>query len=312
MSTPAQDFWNGVPEEILAHIFSYLPFEDRHMAFKVCQRWAKAISVHYVWKFTEISTEDMSEPCMQKQLQPFLFHMKHLKIVLDPYLGVCPRNFTQILNMLTWQSHEVQALCIVVVCCGEGLFFSSCPDILQSFRRLCDNPHKIDLQYLDLRETPFTLDNRLVRLIATSSPNLHTLLIHNHPVRIITLRPETIAEVLRVCPKLSALGVYYAMLSEEVFRELLKPSRGPSRFLDIFCEDMHHYIPERLWFALTERHSQLRVGLEFAPLVPVWRTYRILTPSIPVTDLQFSCRTYMVPQLRFVLQQDFGEAGLFF
>ncbi|XP_053127283.1 F-box/LRR-repeat protein 8-like isoform X2 [Hemicordylus capensis] len=300
MSTPTQDFWNYIPEELLVHIFSYLPFEDRHTAFSVCKRWAAALCIGSVWSSTEISCNprEMSQPCLLQSLHLFLRHIKHLKILLDQTRQLYRRNVTRILDMLTWQNQNVQALSIV--CSENKPFFYSCPDIMQSFRKICGNTGKIDLQYIDFRKTPFTLDNGLVRRIATSNPNLHTLLINNHPPRLIILRPKTIAEVLRVCPKLSALGVHHATLSEGVFRELLKPSRGPFRFLDIFCEGVERYIPEGVWSALTEKHPQLRVGLEFGPLVPTWKMSRILLPNIPVATLRFNCRTYMVQLIRFV------------
>ncbi|XP_053126430.1 F-box/LRR-repeat protein 8-like [Hemicordylus capensis] len=300
MSTPTKDFWNDVPEEILAHIFSYLPFKDRHMAFDVCQRWFKAVSVPSVWSFTEIrcNTENMSEDDMLRRLQQFLCSIKHLKIVLDPSQQLDRCQVTQIFDRLSCQSHKVRGLSIE--CGGSGPYFFSGQDILESFRTLCENTSELDLQYIDFRQMPFTLDNRLIRLIASSSPNLHTLLINNHPTGIIILEPETVIEVLRVCPKLSALGVYNGLLCENLFRELVTPSRGPLRFLDVFCEGLHNYIHEELWSSLTERHPQVRVGLEFGPTFPSWNIPLILMPNIPVIALQFSSSTNILRLIWFV------------
>ncbi|XP_053126804.1 F-box/LRR-repeat protein 8-like isoform X3 [Hemicordylus capensis] len=301
MSTPTQDFWNCVPEEILAHVFSYLPFEDRHTAFQVCQRWAVSVSTRPVWSFTEINcnTDDhMNKSCVVQRLPQFLCHITHLKIVFDQLWEVNRRHAAQTLDMLAWQRHRVRAL--TIVCCGRSPDFYSCQEILYSFRRLCLTKGKTDFHYIDFRQIPFTLDSRLIRLIASSNPNLHTLLVNNHPSGIKILRPETIVEVLRVCPKLSALGIYHASLSEDVFQELLKPSRGPFLFLDIFCEGLDRYIPEELWSALIEKHPQLRVGLEFGPMVPRWKMSSILMPNIPIVALQFNTFTYMMREIQYV------------
>ncbi|XP_053127297.1 F-box/LRR-repeat protein 8-like [Hemicordylus capensis] len=298
MSRPAQDFWNGFPEEILVHIFSYLPLKDRHVAFHVCQRWAEAVHTISVWSYTEVScnAEEMDQECVVQRLHQFLCHIKHLKIVLGGSREANRKHMTQILDMLIWQSHKVRALCIE--CCGKSVRFYSCKDILQSFSRLCLKDGTSELRYIDFRQASFILDNKMVLLIATSSPNLHSLLINNHPSKF--LRPETIAKVLRTSPKLSVLGVHHTTLSEEVFQELLKPSRGPFHFLDIFCEGLNNNIPERLWSALIKKHPQLRVGLEFGLAVPSWKISSILKPNIPVTVLQFTYQYCMVRHIQFV------------
>ncbi|XP_053126781.1 F-box/LRR-repeat protein 8-like isoform X4 [Hemicordylus capensis] len=300
MSTPTKVFWKCIPKEILAHIFSYLPFEDRHMAFSICQCWAEAVSFHSVWRFTEIScdTESMDNECMLERLHQYLCRIKHLKVVLDQSRQLYRRHAAQILDILNWQSHRLRALCIE--CYGVGPYYYSGQDILQNFRSLFENTGKIDLHYIDLRQTPYTLDNGMIQLIATSSPNLHTLLINNHPSGVIILRPKTITEVLRVCPKLSVLGVYHVLLSEDVFRELLKPNRRPFRFLDIYCDSLDHNIPERLWSALTEKHPQLRVGLEFDLMVPAWEMTTFLMPNIPIVALQFNTFMYTSRQIQYV------------
>ncbi|XP_053126799.1 F-box/LRR-repeat protein 8-like isoform X2 [Hemicordylus capensis] len=299
MWTPAQDFWNCVAREILVRIFSYLPLKDRHTSFSVCQRWAVALSLSLVWRFTEIgcNAEEMEE-CMWQCLRRYLCHVIHLRIVLDQSQKANRRQVAHIFDMLIQQRGKLQALCLV--CCGRRPDFGSSQDILQGFRKFCLSKDKIDLHYIDFRQTSFMLENGIVHLIGTSNPNLHTLLINNHPSGVIFLRPQTIVEVLRVCPKLSTLGVYHAMLSEDVIQELLKPDREPFLFLDIFCKGLDSYISEELWSALTEKHPQLRVGLEFGPMVSTWEISMILKPNIPVTALKFDTLTSMVRQIQYV------------
>uniref|UniRef100_A0A8D0B152 F-box domain-containing protein n=1 Tax=Salvator merianae TaxID=96440 RepID=A0A8D0B152_SALMN len=54
MAKPIRDFWNYIPEEILTHIFSFLPLRDRYSALHVCKAWAAAVTSSSIWSFAEI------------------------------------------------------------------------------------------------------------------------------------------------------------------------------------------------------------------------------------------------------------------
>uniref|UniRef100_A0A8C1GW90 Uncharacterized protein n=1 Tax=Cyprinus carpio TaxID=7962 RepID=A0A8C1GW90_CYPCA len=59
--------WNGMdlPEEILAHIFSFLPLQDKCNAFTVCKAWSNIMTHPSSWKDTEILLFHISGDLME-------------------------------------------------------------------------------------------------------------------------------------------------------------------------------------------------------------------------------------------------------
>ncbi|XP_070809293.1 F-box/LRR-repeat protein 8-like [Pituophis catenifer annectens] len=299
MSNEIDDLWNYMPEEIMAGVFSFLSVRDRYTVLHVCKRWAAAVASSAAWSFTELScSTEEEEAFIFRTLHPYLVHIRHLKIVLNQYLELNRRLATQIMDMLAHKRVKLRALHII--CQGLSPYFYSGQDLLQSVRLLCQCNPKIDLQHVDFRQMPFILDNGTVLLLASRNPNLRTFLINNRAPGVVILKPETIVEVARICPKLTVLGVYYTSLSEGLFQELVKPNRGPFQCLDVLYGGLEKHIPDECWAAVSKRHPHFQVNFEFAAMVDPTKISRVLKASIPMKSLQFNYLPYVTDQLRLI------------
>uniref|UniRef100_UPI00398F74EB F-box/LRR-repeat protein 8 n=1 Tax=Pristiophorus japonicus TaxID=55135 RepID=UPI00398F74EB len=292
-----------IPEEVLAMIFSYLLVCERHSASQVCRRWAEAVVSPTVWHYTALSLYSGEEDDQNVHVfHQFQRNVKYLKILCDQSLEANRKNFVQILHNMAESATDLLALSIV--CTGENPYFYSGQDILQSVKNLFETNSCLHLRHIDLRRMPFTLDDGTIQLVTSRSPCLESLFINNKTF-VCKVTSETLKVALRYCPKLSALGLFYASLTGSVFAELLNAKRPPLKLLQLHCERMDKYnpaIPAEMWEAVVKRHPTLSVDIELDHTVPAKKIPQILQPAIPVASIELNTFTFMVEQVNFISQ----------
>ncbi|XP_067327268.1 F-box/LRR-repeat protein 8-like [Anolis sagrei] len=252
------------------------------------------------WRWDHSFEEDPLEMIhdMVVRSLPYMKHIKSLKILVDQSQEVNRKSTCDLFVVLAQMKCQLQALRVVCI----TPFFYSGLDILQSIRKFCQQMSMGTLQVIDLKQMPFALDNVMVGLIAVSSPDLRTFLINNHAMGFIMVRPETIVDILGICPNLSTLGVTYMSLSVTVFKAMLDPKRPPFKYLDIYCSSILPHIPNEVWPAMLQRNPCFRVGLEFATEVHPTRLALILNPFIPMAALRFNGFSCLVDHLTLAAQ----------
>ncbi|XP_041048525.1 F-box/LRR-repeat protein 8 [Carcharodon carcharias] len=290
-----------IPEEILALIFSYLSVPDRHSASQVCRRWAEAVVSPAVWYYTVVRCDSGDENDQNVHVcRQFQHNVKYLKILCNQSLEANRKNFVRILHNLPESGTDLLSLSIV--CTGENPFFYSGQDLLQSVKGLFKTDSCLHLRHIDFRKMPFTLDDGTIQLVTSRSPCLESLFINNKTF-VCKVTSETLQEALTHCPNLSALGLFYASLTENVLAELLNAKRPPLKFLQLQCERMDKYnppIPAKMWIAMAKRHPTLSVDMELDHTVPAKKIPQILQPDIPMASIELNTFTFMVEQVNFI------------
>ncbi|KAB5558763.1 hypothetical protein PHYPO_G00020990 [Pangasianodon hypophthalmus] len=292
-----------LPEEILAHIFSFLPLKDKCNAFLVCKSWSNSLTSSSAWTHTEIRCE--SGDCVPQRFSDLLPCIRHLTLIVSVADRAHRETGLWVLQQVLARGEgRLRALC--VSCLENPPLFYAGQDLLQGLVDVLTNGSS--LMALDLRGVPFTLSDNFVKSVAALCPTLRSLFINNRSL-VCGVVSETIRDVLKRCPVLNTIGLFQASVSHDVLRDLMKPQRTKLKLLELRCERSLKYVPQlcdQIWADLRCRLPGLRVDLELDHTLPELQVPGVLQPSIPVRQLRLHTWTFLLDEIRVVTQSYAG------
>lgn len=189
-----------------------------------------------------------------------------------------------------------------VNCSGNPPLFYAGQDLLQGLMDVLTDGSS--LTELDLRGVPFTLNDTFVKGVTALCPSLRCLFINNNSL-VCGVVPDTVRNVLKLCPALTTIGLFQASLSPAVLQDLLLPQRHPLKRLELRCERSLKYttpLPDQIWAEVRRRHPALAVDLELDHTLPELHVPAVLQPSIPVRELRLLTWTWLLDEVRLVGQ----------
>lgn len=288
-----------LPEEILAHIFSFLPLQDKCNAFIVCKAWSNIMTHPSSWKDTEVRCESgTSVPDRYSDLLPLVRNLKLRISLTDPANRKTALWVLQ--QAVAGGDGRLEGLSICCVA-NTPLFYAG-QDLQQGLVDILTNGSSLTI--FDLKGVPFTLSDSFVRSVAMLCPALKSLYINNQSL-VCGVTFETLRHVLKSCPSLNVLGVFQASLSQDVFQDLMLPERPALKKLELRCErSLKYTVPlcDQIWLEVKRRHPRLCVELELDHTLPELHVPGVLQPSIPVRCLRLLTWTLLLDEVRIVGQ----------
>lgn len=286
-----------LPEEILAHIFSFLPLQDKCNAFTVCKDWSNIMTHPSSWKDTEVRCETgTSVPDRYSALLPLVRNLKLIMNLTDP----ANRKTALWVLRQAVASGDGRLEGLSICCVGNTPLFYAGQDLQQGLVDILTNGSSLTM--LDLKGVPFTLSDSFVRSVAMLCPALRSLYINNHSL-VCGINAETLRQVLKCCRSLNVLGVFQASLSQDVFKDLMLPERPALKKLELRCErSLKYTLPlcDQIWLELKLRHPRLWVELELDHTLPELHVPGVLQPSIPVRCLRLLTWTLLLNEVQIV------------
>ncbi|TRY89479.1 hypothetical protein DNTS_016059 [Danionella cerebrum] len=296
--------WSAMdlPEEILAHIFSFLPLHDKCNAFTVCKAWSGTMTHPSSWKDTEVRCESANSiPDRYFDLLPLVRNLKLRISLIDP---ANRKNALWVLRQALSRG-EGRLETLSICCMANTPLFYAGQDLQQGLVDILSSGSS--LRVLDLKGVPFTLSDSFVRSVVMLCPALQSLYINNQSL-VCGVKPETLSQVLKSCLSLNTLGVFQASLSQDVFKDLMLPERPNLKKLELRCERSLKYtqsLCDEIWAELKRRHPRLCVELELDHTLPELLVPGVLHPNIPVRCLRLLTWTLLLEEVR-IVGQNYG------
>ncbi|KAK6485760.1 F-box/LRR-repeat protein 3 [Huso huso] len=275
--------WGGLPQDVVLHIFKYLPLLDRAYASQVCRRWNHAFHMPELWKCFEF---ELSQPATSylKATHPDLIkqiiqrHSNHLQYV----------SFK--VDSSTESAEEACDILSQLVNCSLktlGLISTARPSFMELPKSHFISALTVlfvnskSLSSLKINDTPVD-DPSLKVLVANNSDTLRLLKMSSCP-RILCEADQ--------CHGLRELALNYYLLSDELLLALSSEKHVHLEHLriDVVSENlgqMHfHAIQKSSWDALMRHSPKVNLVMYFFLYVEEFDPF--FRYEIPVTHLYF-------------------------
>ncbi|XP_070537072.1 F-box/LRR-repeat protein 8-like [Ptychodera flava] len=253
-------------------------------------------SLHAVYDLSHDEKDSSLLECLEK----YGTVLKSVEIAVDQKQRTNQENTCKVITSLArCKERKLREFTLNFI--GENPLFFKGGEILSALAELFGPPDPdckmvYRLRKVDLSGMSIVYSDLLFNLLAENHPTLEKLNILNTSLssNTCTVTPYCILNVVKKCPKLRELALFYCSISEEVILELAEEHPVPLKKITIMCrreEKYGKYIPDSAWEALAKKHPDLRVCLGFDHTCPLHKISGILQPSIPVAVLRMDTFT---------------------
>ncbi|KAK6169783.1 hypothetical protein SNE40_020770 [Patella caerulea] len=300
MASFTDEMWINLPEHIVVHIFSYLPFYQRCKCAQVCRSWLECFNQPFLWKTFTFQFYTELDKRYLNLLKQHGHHMRAVKIILDQHEKVNRENACQVLEILT-KTENQKVSSLTVEFNGENPLFYGGLEFIQSLKTFfnSDATNAGLLTTVDLGGLWIDLTQELLDVLSSNHPNLRILNIQNRSL-ICKIHPDCLVRLVGRCTNLTHLSLFYCSLSDEVLEALSDESRKPIQHLSIKCRRQEKYVktlsPDA-WTGLVKKSPNLKVTLIFDHNCLLQKVSSILCPEIPVSELRLETFTMLFDEI---------------
>ncbi|KAL5021278.1 hypothetical protein ScPMuIL_000433 [Solemya velum] len=290
--------WNGLPDDIIISVFSYLSLQEKYHAALVCKAWYECFLMPPVWfrfrSYFYLPKQDTTLRIINRYAK----YIKSLYIELDQATRNNRDNACQVLTTLSRTGgRKVSSLTIKFT--GSNPLFFSGQEFMDALTSLFGpplegvQPPTKHLLEVDLSGLNVPYSDGIFRILGENNPELQTLNIQNK-ILVCKVTSAGLLEFVNCCTKLKDLRVYHCSMSDEILEALATEDREPIQHLGIACRREEKYsrdLSSEAWCSVVRRSPRLRVTLWFDHTCPFMKIAMIMKRDIPIIELRLETST---------------------
>ena len=295
--------WQRLPDDVIVHILSYLPMNDRFNASLTCKAWSMAFEASFLWQHITLW---FYLPAHRRKIQAVKKHGRYFKSVR---LG-CNQSITEnrintceVLEKIA-ATEQRRLTSIKIDFTGENPLFYSGKEFLDSLSILfgpgtATMEPPVSLQHVDLSGLSVAYDDHVIDLLSLNNKHLRYLDIQNK-ILVCKVTADCILRLVNRCRKLEDLRLFHCSLSDDILKALAEDDRDNIKSLSVICRREEKYgsdLTSEAWLALASKIPSFRVTLGFDHTCPFNLIPVIMKPEIPVKTLRLETFTRIYEEL---------------